>query len=208
VNYIVNKKISQILLELLDYCKTKQQVSIADIMSLLHQYSFSLCLIIFALPCVLPLPAVSFFGGIPLMLFAIQMIMGYDAAWIPLKISKKTILSSHIEKVITKSVPYLTKAESFFKFSIAIKNIDFAEKLVGVFALIFAIYITLPVIFGNSLPSFGIILMALGLLKRDYLLIIIGVISGAIGIVLASAVIFGGLSLIDKLYHYLLNYFI
>ncbi len=204
MNYITNKKISQILLELSEYCKSKQAVSIVEIMSLLHQYSFSLLLIIFALPCVLPLPAVSFFGGIPLMLFSLQMIMGYDAAWIPLKISQKTILSSHIEKVITKAVPYLTKAESFFKFSITINNIDFAEKLVGVFALVFAIYITLPVIFGNSLPSFGIILMALGLLKRDYLLIIIGIISGLIGIALASAVIFGGLSLLDKLYHYFL----
>jgi hypothetical protein len=204
VNYITNKKISQILLELSDYCKSKQEVSIVEIMSLLHQYSFSLLLIIFALPCVLPLPAVSFFGGIPLMLFSLQMIMGYDAAWIPFKISQKTILSAHIEKVITKAVPYLTKAESFFKFSITINNIDFAEKLVGVFALVFAIYITLPIIFGNSLPSFGIILMALGLLKRDYLLIIIGIIFGLIGITLASAVIFGGLSLLDKLYHYFL----
>jgi len=186
-------KTSDILKKLATNCQDKEYVLIDDIRIWLHQFGFAIIMIMFALPCSLPLPGISMVGGIPLAFFATQIIMGYKEPWIPRWIAKKTLSSNSLIKIINKAIPYLEKFESFYKVIIPIKNMTMIEKIMGIFSLIFAIYIILPVIFGNSLPSLGIILMCLGLVNYDLLIIIIGIIVGMVGVILASGVIIGGI---------------
>jgi hypothetical protein len=56
------------------------------------------------------------------------------------------------------------------------------------------VVLLVPVPFGNALPSFGIAIIAAGLLEKDGIAIIVGAIIGLIGTVYILAVIGGALA--------------
>jgi hypothetical protein len=206
VEQITDNRISTILKKLSSEVEGREHVSIEQIMKILQQYGFSLLMIMLAMPCVLPLPAISFVGGVPLIYFAVQILRGFVSPKIPSWLGNKQIKSEFLINVINKAVPYLEKFELFFKLKFPINNMIIATKLMGIFSLLFAIFITLPLPFGNSLPSLGIILMSIGLLNKDLILIIIGIFVGMIGVTLASSLVAGALHLLNifiaKLYSF------
>ena len=59
--------------------------------------------------------------------------------------------------------------------------------------------------FGNAVPSAGILIMALGLLGKDGVVIIIGIITGIIGLFIASLVVylvfFGAKFIAESFFH-------
>lgn len=65
------------------------------------------------------------------------------------------------------------------------------ERFVGSAVLILAIVLTLPIMFGNWLPSFAIAIIALAIVEKDGLAIVVGLIFGVIGLLIAGAVVFG-----------------
>lgn len=56
------------------------------------------------------------------------------------------------------------------------------ERIIGIFAFVFAVSIALPIPLTNFPPGWGILVMSLGLLSRDGITILIGMIIGTIGI--------------------------
>ena len=66
------------------------------------------------------------------------------------------------------------------------------EQVIGVFALIFSISIAVPLPLTNFIPAIAISIMALGLLSRDGLIIIMGMIIGIIGCSVTFTVLFFG----------------
>lgn len=63
------------------------------------------------------------------------------------------------------------------------------ERFIGVFAFVFAVSIALPVPLTNFLPGWGILIMSLGLLNRDGLTILVGILIGTVGIGIAMIVL-------------------
>ncbi|RYE11549.1 MAG: hypothetical protein EOP34_12170 [Rickettsiales bacterium] len=57
----------------------------------------------------------------------------------------------------------------------------------------------MPIIFGNTLPSVGIILISIGIINRDGVITLFGVVIGLIGIILASLVAIVGFEAISLL---------
>jgi hypothetical protein len=200
-------KVSTTLKNLIIDNQTAPTITLKQINDFLHEQGFCLLLIIFAIPCVLPLPGISIVGGIPLMFFSAQMIMGYNSPWLPKWLGNKSINVKTLEKMLSNALPYIIKIEAILKPRLMFTNVKMYEKIVGVISLIFAIYITLPIIFGNSLPSIGICIMAFGLLNLDGIMIILGIIVGAVGVILASAVIFFGLTAVKLLLNNFINFF-
>ncbi len=193
----IDNRISTILKKLSLEVKDSEHISISQIMGMLQQYGFSLLMIIFAMPCVLPLPGISFIGGVPLTYFSVQILRGFTSPKIPTWLAKKQVTSESLINVINKALPYLEKFEKSFQWKFPIDNMLVATRLMGIFSLLFAIYITLPLPLGNSLPSIGIILMSIGLLNKDLLLIIIGILVGMVGVVLASSFAAGMIGLVS-----------
>jgi hypothetical protein len=194
-----NATVSQLLNKLAANSRASSHISIKQIKLMMHEQGFCLLMIMFAIPCILPIPGISVIAGIPLIFFATQMLMGFDSPWLPKWVCNKNIDTANLEKIINKSTPYLQKIEFFSKPRFLIFSTKMGEKLVGLISLIFAIYITLPVIFGNTLPSLGITVMSLGLLNRDGIMIIFGTITGVLGVLLASMVIVTGIGTVKIL---------
>jgi hypothetical protein len=163
-------------------------ISLFDIRDSLHERGFGLLMIIFSLPIIIPLPGITAVIGIPLMIFAVQMMMGFDVPWLPRWLGNKSIKRSTLATSIEKASPYLRKVERLLHARLAFVSSRTGEKIVGLFCLLSAIAITLPIPFGNALPAMAIIIMSLGLLSSDGLIILGGMTIAIVGVVITAAV--------------------
>ena len=206
MNLLEKQLVSQNLQSLLAGEQTN--LTIEQIKNTLEHRSIIIVLFLFALPCILPIPFISSFAGIILIICSTQLIYGNDSLWLPEVLSQKSISYNMLYKLISKAMPYIVTIEKLCQTKLAFNKLGqqiFYEKLVGIVSLIFSIYITLPVIFGNSLPSIGICLMALGLINKNMLLIMAGILIGLVGVIMASLVILTGINLLSLVYKYSLT---
>lgn len=167
-------------------------ISFLEIKTALHERGFGLLMIFFALPVAILPPGLAGLPSIPLIIFAIQMMRGADSPWMPKWIEKKTIKRETIALFVEKGSPYLKKAERLLRPRFFFVSSEGGEKIIGLLSLIFSISILIPLPFTNFLPAMGILLMSLGLLSKDGILIIIGMIVGSAGICMTTLVIFLG----------------
>ena len=64
------------------------------------------------------------------------------------------------------------------------------ENLVGAVCLLLALVLVLPIPLGNTLPALSISLLALGVLERDGLWIVAGLVASTIAAAVVSGVVF------------------
>lgn len=163
----------------------KEDMTIGEIKNALHERGFGILMAIAALPLCLPVPVPPGYTtlfSIPLFIFSVQMILGMRAPWLPLWIEKKTVKRENLEKILTKATPWLKKIETRLQPRMTYISVHTWERIIGIFAFVFAVSIALPIPLTNFPPGWGILVMSLGLLSRDGVTILIGMIIGTIGI--------------------------
>lgn len=163
----------------------KESITVGEIKNALHERGFGILMAIAALPICLPIPVppgYTTFFSIPLFIFSVQMILGMPAPWLPAWIEKKNIKRSSLEKIITKANPWLKKIENRMQPRMTYISVNIWERIIGIFSFVFALSIALPIPLTNFPPGWGILVMSLGLLNKDGLTILAGMIIGTIGI--------------------------
>ncbi|NET71227.1 MAG: exopolysaccharide biosynthesis protein [Sphaerospermopsis sp. SIO1G2] len=177
-------KISDLLGKLFNKKKEGEQdyLTIAEIMYLLRERGFGIMIIIFALPNLVPAfvaPIPTLFA-VPLSIFSIQMIMGFDTPRLPGIISRRKLKRSRLQAAITRSLPYIHRIESCIRPRYEFMANRQAEQYLGVFMLIFSLTIAIPLPMTNLIPAIALLFMGGGIISRDGLFVMIGL---AIGIV-------------------------
>lgn len=185
----LHKRTSEIIAEVIANSKGNGDISVQEVLELLGHKSFCLVILVLALPNCFPIPnllAYSALTGIPIMLLAIQMIVGRNTLWLPHAITNRKFSRTKFANVLAKLLPYIKKIESVFYPRMFFIRINIAERLFGVVFLLLAIVLSLPIPFGNMIPGFAIAFMAIGLMERDGLMLT----AGLIFVVFSSAAIF------------------
>lgn len=185
--------VSELLLMLADKNKNREFVSLGEINEYLSERGFALLMILFAFPMAIPLPYPPGFTtilGLPLLIFSIQMLFGFPKPVLPNWIANKNIKSSHLVFAIEKSNKYFKMIEKFLRPRMEYFSSSAGEKMIGFVSLLSSITIALPIWGGNALPSAGIVIMALGLLDKDGVVVIIGVIVSLIGLFVAYLIVY------------------
>lgn len=173
------------LLQLVVVQNANDKMSVGEIKNSLHERGFGVLLAIAALPICLPIPVppgYTTFFSIPLFIFSVQMMWGMKSPWLPEWITKKEINKKTLQKLIEKATPWLRKIESYLHPRLTYISVHAWERIIGIFAFIFTISIALPIPLTNFPPGWGILIMSLGLLNKDGLTIIVGMIVGTIGV--------------------------
>lgn len=163
----------------------KEAMTVGEIKNALHERGFGILMAIAALPICLPVPVPPGYTtlfSIPLFIFSIQMVLGMRAPWLPAWIEKKCIQRVHLEKIVTKANPWLKKLENRMQPRMTYIGVHTWERIIGIFSFVFALSISLPLPLTNFPPGCGILIMSLGLLNRDGVTILIGMMIGTIGI--------------------------
>lgn len=170
----------------------KGKTTIAEIIEDFHENGILLAMIFFALPVAVPLPYPPGFTtimGTPLIILAIQLLIGSKKVKLPQAINRYEIKNSTLKMISDKLVPWLITVEKYVKPRTAFAKSVYAEQIVGLFCLIAAISVAIPLPFTNSIPALGVAVMCLGLLNRDGITIIGGFLIGLIGVIIALGII-------------------
>ncbi len=194
------KLASDILKEVADTNNNdSDKVTLFDIKTALHERGFGILIIIFSLPLSVPIPVppgYTTIHSIPLILFSLQLLFGFDSPWMPNWLERKSFQRSTLALVVEKTSPVLEKIEKFMKPRMSFIFLGPGEKILAFMMLLCAIIIALPLPFTHFLPAIGITLISLGIMGKDGFLSTLGVLVSLCALLLTLVVIVKGPQLI------------
>ena len=199
------QNISSLLIEFSTSIK-KEQVTIAEILEAFHERGFGFFLLIFAFPAALPIPAlgINTLIATPLFFLTVQQMLGQHTIWLPNIIRKKEVKRKFIQNTMDKAVPWAQRVEYLFKPRLGILTQRPFSQIIGLCGLIMTISITIPLPMTNTVPAFGIAVMAAGTLMRDGVAVLFGAIAGLIYVtILVGVSIFLGIEGLELVKDYI-----
>lgn len=182
------KRVSQILDQVGDDDR-RERVSISDLMRAMDARAVAALILLFALPNVLPTPpGTSSILGLPLLYLCAQMMLG-KLPWLPALIADRSMTRNDFRAFVSRVTPWLARAERLLKPRLLFITSPKGEQVIGALCLLLAIVLAMPIPLGNMLPALAISLMALGVLERDGLWVLGGVIVAVLSLVIVWGVV-------------------
>ena len=156
-----------------------EMVTLAWVLDQLHERAFGLFLLILALPCCIPfLYGVPQVVALPLLFIAGQMVLGWGKPWLPQKLGERQVATASLAALARRSDPWLRRIEAVSRPRLAALTRRPFDQLVGVALLVFSAAILVPVPGTNTVPGIAVAIIAIGLLQRDGILVLLGLILG------------------------------
>lgn len=198
--------LSQLLLDF-DAALVAERTTVEDVVIALHERGFGALLFIFALPAALPLPVppgINLLIAFPLIVLTFQQMLGRSRIWLPESAKKRSVDTAKLKKMIEGAAPWIARIEKIVAPRLGGITQGISSRIIGLCGLIMALSVTVPIPLSNTVPSFAIALMAVGVLMRDGLAVIGGALLGLTWVVLLySLLIYFGLEGIDMLKDYI-----
>jgi hypothetical protein len=164
-------------------------ITVGRIVDALSDRSFGVVIILFALPnTIFP---VAWVLGTPILLLAVQMAFGQQRPWLPEFMRRQSFSRETFARIVSYVVHYLGKIEAWLQPRWGFLTTNRMERVIGIYMTIITIILLVPVPFGNALPSFGLAIIAAGLLEKDGVAIVVGALVGVAGAVYVFAVMGG-----------------
>ena len=176
------------------------QVSVKTILEAFQERGFGFFLFLIALPAALPIPAlgISTIIALPLMILTFQQAIGRHTVWIPSFLKAKTVSRKRVEGFIKTASPWIKRLEFFTKPRLSFITQGVFSILIGIAGFIMSMAVAIPLPLTNTIPAFGIAVMAIGVLMRDGLAVLVGMMIGTLWVaLLAGVTIFLGAEAID-----------
>jgi hypothetical protein len=188
---------SRLLREILTKHPRAKSFTVKQIIDEIGKHRLGSSLIFFSIPGMLLVPGTSNLGGVPAGVIAGQMIAGKTEIKLPQFILRRSVPRRSLAVAIYAILPVLEMAEKATKPRQLWTSHPVVQRILGVFILLLALVIALP-IFGFNVPhAASIFIISLGLAEKDGLAILIGVLAG-----LASLVLLTGANLSVKAFRF------
>jgi hypothetical protein len=125
------ERTSDVLRELAD--DRRERISFREILTGLRHRAFGFTLLIFSLPCVLPMPpGIPTVCGIAIVIIALNLIAARQRLWLPRAIADKSVARADLQRIVTRVTPHLERLERFCKPRLAIVTEPVGKVLIGV----------------------------------------------------------------------------
>jgi len=181
----------------------KATISLGALSDLMEERAFGLLLLVLALPCCLPfvyiLPQLV---ALPMVVLAAQMAMGRRAPWLPETLRKRRLPVAAMLDVVTRAQRYGGWLERFAHPRLPAFTGDRATRIIGALLIVPCLSILVPLPLTNTVPGIGVALTAIGLIERDAVFVVLGLIAALVWVAILAI---GGPALIYFLISFLLN---
>ena len=169
--------------------RDERQVSLREIMTALSDRSFGALFILIAAPNLIPLPpGSSFIFSVPIIIIAAQLVWGRTFPWLPSSILDRKFDRSILRSLAERLGPPLARVESMLKPRLTVIDPGLQDRLIGLLALIAGVILFLPIPLANFVPALAIVLLGLGMIERDGIVMLIGVLLILASIAIVAAV--------------------
>lgn len=168
-------------------------VTLAWVLSQLHERAFGLFLLFLALPCCIPfLYGIPQIVALPMMFVAAQMLLGRRVPWLPARLAGREVSAHSLHQLSRRAGPWLRRIEAISRPRLSGLTRAPADQILGIALVLFSASILVPLPGTNTVPGFAVVIVAMGLLERDGLLVILG---SLIGTAWIATLIFAGATL-------------
>lgn len=169
------------LLEAMAAGRGDGDITIGEIVDRFGDRSFGVLILVLALPAWIPVlpPGVPSIFGIVIAGISCQMLVGREAPWLPDFVARRSIPAERFARLVTRTVPWLRRAELALR-----QRLDpaFAGglgiRIVAFFCLLLALAVCIPLPMTNAGPALSLAVIALGLIERDGLVVLAGIVLG------------------------------
>ncbi len=145
----------------------------------LDERAFGLLILVLALPCCLPfvyiLPQIVAF---PILFLAGQLAMGKTSPWLASGLRERDFPIATLKNTVGRASKYLGWAERFASARLEFLTKGIGVRIIGALMMIPAASILLPLPMTNTVPGIGVAIIALGLIERDGLAVLAGLVIG------------------------------
>ncbi|WP_414473834.1 exopolysaccharide biosynthesis protein [Microvirga sp. M2] len=161
-------------------------------MAVLQDRAFALLIVLLGLPNCLPMPPpIPLVCGLLLALVAIQIVFGRDAPWLPGTLMNRSLARADVERAVGRAMPAFRRLERFSRPRMTFLDTPLAMRVMGVIILVLALGLLFAPPFVGQIPlGLAVCLVGLGLVERDGLVIIGGLIVGSVGMVLSLGFVY------------------
>lgn len=155
------------------------EAELGVIVDRLDERAFGLLLLLLALPCTPPfvylLPQIV---SVPMLALAAQMAAGRQSPWFPETIRSRRLQLKEFSKVLDFCEKYVRWLEKIARPRLPAVTGRTGARVAGALMIIPALSVLAPFPGTNTVPGIGIAVTSLGLIQRDGLLVILGLLIG------------------------------
>lgn len=181
------ERLSQTMQRLLDDCGPT--ISLSDIADAMDERSFGAFLFVFCLPSLIPMPpGATLILGLPLIFITWQIAAGRSEIWLPAALARYSFKRATFARVVEKSTPWLLRLETWIRPRHWLLGDRVGERIFGIYALVLAFAVVVPIPFGNWLPAVAIAIMSLAYAERDGAWMAAGALVGVVSLAVAAAI--------------------
>ncbi|SEG15437.1 Uncharacterized conserved protein [Bosea lathyri] len=159
-----------------------------SIVAALKDRAYALLVVLLGLPNCLPMPPpIPLVCGLVLAFVAAQMLAGRTMPWLPQALLARSIGKPELTRAVARALPILLRLERFSQPRLTMLGGAFAIQVLGFVILVLALGLIVAAPFIGQIPlGLAVCLVGLGLVERDGVIIIIGAVFGAIGLMLSA----------------------
>lgn len=177
---------SEMLLALLErapYTAT----TLAELTAGLMNRVLGFVMILFAVPCIVPMPpGIPFLCGLVLLSCGIHLLIGRETMWLPRFVARRSIRRAVLERIVARTVPVARRLERLCRPRWTWLTSRPGRACIGAVVVILSL-ILLPIpLLGNLPPGVAIAILALGFIERDGLVIAVGIVTSAAAVAINS----------------------
>ena len=189
---------SATLRRLADEAKARNGLTVGEALETMGNAGFGFVMLLLSLPAMIPVPGP--FGlvfGSALAIVALQFAFGVSPLWLPALLRNRRISARAFELLKNHASPMVARIERLVRPGrmkvLTGRRLPYILAL-PVFAL--AVAVALPIPFGNMAPVAAICVIAVGLIERDGLVVMLGLLLTLVALSVTAALLLGAASMI------------
>lgn len=179
------------LTEVLELARAKGGLSLGEALEAMGPTGIAFTILFLSIPALTPIPGP--FGmvfGTALALVSLQIIAGSRTLWLPAIIGKRQVSPAALDLVVRHSMPMIARVEKVVRAGrLKVLTGPTVQALLGVPIFLLAVVIALPIPFGNILPVFSLVVLAVSLMERDGLVTLVGLLLALVTIVTTTVLL-------------------
>ena len=165
-------------------------LTLGELTARLGEQAFGVVLFVLAVPVCMPfLYGIPQIVALPMLAICAQMALGREALWLPARFAARRLTKEDLVKTASGARKWFGWIEAFAAPRLALLSGPAAHRIAGVMFCLFCLSILVPLPLTNTTPGIALALAALGLINRDGVLVLGGVILGTVWI----TILYGGL---------------
>lgn len=168
----------------------RDEVSVDEIVARVERHEgLAPVVSVLTLPVLIPMPpGVSMVLALPLLFAAPQMMIGRKDLWLPKALACRAIDRDKLQKGVKRILPWVQRLERVVKPRLTFLTGHAGAVLAGAVCTLMAVVLVLPLPFANLFPGLTVLMVSLGLTRRDGLVVILGL---ALLAAAAAAIVWG-----------------